>query len=50
MSADKMVELDNSYFMPLMDQFANAMLMVVRINRFRLLYAAPDYRLPNSTG
>ncbi len=28
MSADKMVEIDNSYFMPLMDQFANAMLMV----------------------
>ena len=28
LSADKMVEIDNSYFMPLMDQFANAMLMV----------------------
>ena len=28
MSADKMVEIDRSYIMPLMNQFANAMLMV----------------------
>lgn len=28
MSADKMVEIDKSYLMPLMNQFANAMLMV----------------------
>ena len=28
MSADKMIEIDKSYIMPMMDQFANAMLMV----------------------